>query len=223
MLDRQDARWAGKAALAILITAPMATGCASRTAPFNDLDKAQVTIMKLQQYQPPQQPAQPAQPAIPAIPGIPPELQQLGQQVLQQVGPLLPPGVLPPGTIPGQQPAQPQPQAPPPRLYQNQWVIAQEVPLMDDAMREQLLDLFGDEGSFNAQRGNCFTPGMAVSFRSPTKPEPVDVVLSFSCNQAVGYGFTWPYNVAGFTPETHAALSDIYQRIFGTPVPQGGA
>ncbi len=202
----------------LIITAAFATGCASRAVPFDQLDDASVTIYKLQA---PQQATQPttAQPATPLIPGLPPELAQLGQAALQQLQAqgLLPPGVQIPG-LPGAQPAQPaQPQLP---LYRNQWAIADQRPVMDEALKEKLLDLFGDAESFNEQRGNCFFPGMAVSFQSPKFPEPVDVVVSLSCNQAVGYGFQWPHPQSGFTATTHQTLTNVYQSQFG-PVPPG--
>jgi hypothetical protein len=91
---------------------------------------------------------------------------------------------------------------------------------MDEKLREQLLDMFGSADSFNDQRGNCFYPGMAVSFQSPEFAEPVDVVISFSCNQAVGYGFQWPHPQSGLAQESHQTLTNIYQSQFG-PVPPG--
>ncbi len=204
-------------ALMLLVVVPFAVGCA-RAAPFDTLDKAPAKILRLQ----PQQQAQPtpqAQPGpIPLIPGLPAELQQLGQQAMQGLQQYIPPGLIPgfppagqPGALPG---------VAPPRLYQNQWVIVDEQPLMDEDIKSQLLDIFGSESSFNEQRGQCFFPGMAVSFQAA--PAPVDVVISLSCNQAVGYGFQWPHPNSGFTRETHADLTDIYQRLFGTPPPPQG-
>ena len=195
------------------------TGCASRKAPFDALDKSTVTILRLQQA-PQQAVPQPGAGGLPLIPGIPPELQAAGQQMLQQ---LQQQGILPPGLIPGlggpttTQPPQPQFQA-----YPNdpQWVIADQRPVVDDKLRDELLDLFGDPDSFNDQRGQCWFPGMAVSFQSPQFPQPVDVVVSLSCNQAVGYGFTWPHKSSGFTQQSNAKLSQIYQSLFG-PVPPG--
>ena len=209
----RNARHLG-AFIVIAVTAAGTTGCASRAAPFDDLDQAQVTILRLQA---PQQGAQPGgQPGgVPAIPGIPPELQQLGQQTLQQMqnSGLLPPGLLP--GMPGQ--TTPTPQQP---MFRGQWMVTDSRPVADPDMRDRLLDLFGGEDNFNEQRGNCFYPGMAVSFSSPNFAEPVDVVVSLSCNQAVGFGFNWPHPNSGFTQETHGELSNIYQSLFG-PVPPG--
>lgn len=197
----------------ILAFAAGTSGCASRVAPFDELDQAQITIMRLQAAQPQQAAPQPG--GMPLIPGIPPELQQLGQQVLEQIGPHVPPGLLPPGLlpVPGGQPA---PQV---RLYQNQWAIAGEMPLMDEDAKDKLLDLFGDADSFDNTGRNCYNAGMAVSFRTPDRIEPVDVVVSFSCNQAWGYGFQWPHAAAGFKNESRTTLTDIYTRVWGAPPP----
>jgi len=206
-------------ATVIALLALVSTGCASRAVPFNDLDKAQVTVLRLQQQQP-QAAAVPGQPAV-LIPGIPPELQQMGQQVLQQIQPHIPPGLLPQGILPPAG-APAQPAAPPPRLYQNQWAIAGELPVMDDATKNELLDLFGSADNFSPQHGGCYNAGMAVSFRTPERIEAVDVAMSFSCNQAWGYGFEWPHPQAGFTPDTRQKLTDIYTRLWGAPPPADG-
>lgn len=209
-----------QSALVLLCVVPLGTGCVSRAAPFDELDDAQVTILRLQQ-QPQQQPmpTAPGQSGTPMIPGLPlpPELQQMGQQLLQQWQQYLPPGMGVPG-MPGQNPAQPQ--QPQQRLYKNQWAITAEQPLLDDNLKAELLDIFGDEASFQTDRGNCFYPGMAAVFSTPERVEPVEVVVSLSCNQAVGYGFPWPHPGSGFTPETHQQLTSIYQRLWG-PVPPG--
>ena len=62
---------------------------------------------------------------------------------------------------------------------------------------------------------------MRVARRGQALAEPVEVVLSFSCNQAVGYGFPWPHPGSGFTPETHQTLTQIYQRLWGSTPPPG--
>jgi hypothetical protein len=192
------------------------SACASRTAPFDKLDKASITILKLQ-AQAPQ--AAPASPLGSLIPGLPRDLQQLGLQALQQMQAqgLIPPGLIPPGLIPGLGgAAQPQPPAAP--LFRNQWAIADQRAVMDTATRDKLLDLFGSAASFNNQRYGCFSPTMAVSFQSPELPEPIDVVVSLPCNQVAGYGLQWPHPGVGLSGESHATLTGIYANMFG-PVP----
>lgn len=204
----------GSVVLLTLVTATSA-GCASRAAPFDKLDQAQVTIMRLQA-------APQATSPVPGvgglqIPGLPPELQQMAQQTLEQLQQqgIIPPGLLPPGLT--GQPGQPPAQQYPPFPRDPQWVIADQRPVVDGELRDELLDLFGDEANFNANRGNCFYPAMAVSFQSPQVPEPVDVVVSFSCNQAVGYGFQWPHAQSGLTPEASSKLAGIHSNVFGVP------
>lgn len=200
------------ALLFISVTALGTTGCASRAAPFDKLDRASVTVLRLQQQ--PQGATQTAPPAL-NIPGVPPELLQLGQQTLQQ---LQAQGIIPPGLLPGM-PGAPAPANPtlPPFPRDNHWGIADQKQVVDPALQEELLDLFGDGDSFNSNRPNCFYPAMAVSFQSPEFAEPVDVVVSFSCNQAVGYGFQWPHEQSGLTPTTSSDLARIHQSLFGMP------
>lgn len=191
---------------------PLAFGCAARTAPFDQLDRAQVTVLRLQAPQ--QQQANPMG-AIPGLPGVPPQLQQMGQAVLQGVQQAVP-GLANalPGLIPGAQPQQQQ-QLP---QFKGYSIVAQ-MPLADDGLKDQLLDVFGSESSFNNQAQNCFSPGMGVVFSSPNAPE-VDLLISLSCNQAKMDGARWPYAVNGFTPEARDHIAKIYEKLFG-PVPPG--
>ncbi len=207
--------------VAVSVLATAAVGCASRTAPFDNLDKAQVTVLRLQGQEPPPV-VQPA-PATPGalIPGIPPELQQMGQQFAQGLQQVLPPGVLPPGLIPGQPatPAAPQvSQAPRFKGY----IILGQQPLMDQETKDEILDLFGSEDSFSTQRGNCFYPEMGIAFQRMDGP-PIELLVSMQCNQAQGDGFQWPYPANGFTPETSQKLNQIYGRLWGgAPMMSGG-
>jgi hypothetical protein len=181
------------------------------------MDQAQITVLKLQGQEAPPVATAPAPGQAPLIPGIPPELQQMGQQALQGLQAALPPGIIPPGLIPGQgappvaQPAQPR--------FKN-FVILGQQPLNDEEIKEELLDIFGSESSFSADRGNCFYPGLGISMVRPNSPVPVDLLVSLSCNQAQGDGFKWPYPVNGFTQETSQRLTKVYEKLFG-PVPPG--
>ncbi|MEM1030986.1 MAG: hypothetical protein AAF928_13260 [Myxococcota bacterium] len=187
-------------------------GCAGRAAPFDKLDQAQVTIMRLQTAPPPA--AAPAA-GIPAIPGIPPELMGLGQQALQSMQQA---GILPPNlNIPGLTPAAPPAPTSNPFPPEPRWSIADQRPVVDDELRDQLLDIFGSDGSFSSTRQGCFTPSMAVSFQSPNQPGPVDVVVSFSCSDAIGFGFQWPHDESGLTPESANELAGVHQQVFGVP------
>jgi hypothetical protein len=204
------------AALALL--SAVAPGCASRAAPFDKLDQASVTIMKLQQK--PQTGVLPGAggftlPGGIQIPGIDPALVQQTLQQLQQGG------FIPPGLIPGMGGTNPTQPAQQPYANDPNFVIADQRPVVDEQLKSDLLDLFGDDASFNEQAGNCWFPGMVVSFQgSPDYPQPVDVAVSLSCNQAQGYGFQWPHANRGLTAESHQTLTGIYQSLFGPVPPQ---
>ena len=204
----------------LALALPLLAGC-GRTAPFNTLDKAPMTILRLGQ-----QPAAPAAipgapaaggsliPGLPAIPGMP-DLSQVGAQL----GGLLPPGLLPPGLIPGL-PATPAttPAAQQLPTFKGFAIIAQPTQASDD-LRSEILDIFGHEGHFSTNKGSCFTPGLGVSIARPNGA-PVELLISLSCNQAMGDGFQWPYKSNGFTTETHDRLGQVYQKLFGA-IPSG--
>lgn len=200
-----------------LVAVGSLAGCASRAAPFNDLDDASVTVLKLQGQEMAPTPMGPAAaspfPMLP-IPGITPEQIQQGLGALQG---MLPPGLIPPGLIPAPGGAMPAP-ANAPRF--NGFVILAQQPLMDDEMKDEILDVFGDEESFSANRGSCFFPGLGFVFQDPSMPT-VELMVSFSCNQAMGNGFRWPHDQNGLTPESANTLRLIHERLFGPVPPQG--
>jgi len=199
------------AAALVVLAVAFLTGCASRATPFDQLDRAQVTIYRLQAAQ--QRPQTPT--SVFPFP-LPPGFEKPGQALMQALQQAQNSGVIPP--IPGLLPAQPSvPQQAAPR-FRGQWQIAgQPRPVMDEATREELLDLFGNSENFNNQRGNCFNAGMAISFAAPPA-EPVDVVVSVSCNTVAGYGFQWPHqNNYGMTMPTNQKLVGIFQSLFGAP------
>ncbi len=203
----------------ISLLLPLAFGCA-RTAPFDELDKAPMTIMRLGQPPPPPAPTPiPTGGGTPLIPGLPPDLQKMGEQVLQGAGQILPPGLIPPGLIPGAQPTPVVAQQPPTPMFKAWAIIGTPIQNVDDETREEILDLFGDEDSFQSDRPNCFSPGMGISITRNGQP-PVDLMISLSCSQAQGDGFKWPYKANGFTTDTSDRLSKIFQKFFG-PVPPG--
>ncbi len=209
------------AVLAVVALAPLAAGCASRATPFDKLADSQATILKLQGS------GAAAPSPAPAggmggfqIPGLPADINAQIQaglgQLGQQAGGLIPPGLLPPGLIP----TMPGPTAPANTPQFNGFPILAQQPLMDEDMKDEILDIFGDSDSFSGNRGNCFTPGMGIVFQDPSMPN-VELMVSFSCNQAMGNGFQWPHPTNGFTPETSDKLRVIYERLFGALPPQG--
>jgi len=185
------------------------------------MDQAQITVLRLTAPPPPVA-AAPATPgALPGIPGlpIPPEMQAAGQQLLQGLNQAAP-GLIPPGLLPGQA-APPAAAQPPPPMWNGLAIVAQ-TPVTNDDMKSDILDLFGDEDSFQAGANNCQTaPGMGVSFVRPGQPN-VDLVVWFTCSKAAGVTpFQLPYGKDMLTGESHQKLSQIYQALFGMPVPPG--
>jgi hypothetical protein len=208
-----------------LLVAPLATGCAARTAPFDQMDQAQITVLRLSAPPPPPQPVVGGAPGglIPGLP-IPPELQQLGQQAAQAAQAAGIP--VPPGLIPGQQATPMQPQQPPVELWNGLAVLA-KAPVQNDDLKNQLLDVFGYEASFQDSAMQCNTvPGMGVAITRPNGA-PVDLLVSFSCTKAfAGQNFSWPYvkngiPKNGLTSESQGNLNKVYQALFGMPVPPG--
>jgi hypothetical protein len=190
------------------------------------MDQAQITVLRLQGVEPPPVAAPVPAPAPAAglpmfpIPGLSPEqqaqLQAAGQQLLQGAQSMIPglpglPGMAQP-TAPA--PVQPQPQLPRFKGF----VILAQMPLMDETLKNDLLDVFGSADSFQPSGTNCLTPGMGVAMVRPNAP-PVELLISFSCRRAVGDGFQWPHKADGLTPETSQKLTNIYQRLWMQPVP----
>lgn len=177
-----------------------------------------MTIMRLGQPPPPPTPIT-AAPTPGLIPGLPPDLAKMGEQVLQGAQSILPPGLIPPGLIPGQPAATTPVTQPPPPMFKAWAIIGQPITAPDEETREEILDIFGDEDSFQSQRPNCFSPGMGITIQR-SGGAPVDLMISLSCSQAQGDGFQWPHKANGFTSDTSSRLTKIFEKYFG-PVPPG--
>ena len=181
-----------------------------------------MTIMRLGQPPPPPTPIAAATPGGGLIPGLPTDLAKLGEQIAQGAQSVLPPGLIPPGLIPGVGGTATTPTTVPQQpvdMFKAWAVVGQRMSVTDEDTREEILDLFGDEDSFQAERGNCFSPGMGISI-SRGGQAPVDLMVSLSCAQAQGDGFQWPYKMNGLTPDTSSRLAKIFEKFFG-PVPPG--
>jgi hypothetical protein len=104
----------------------------------------------------------------------------------------------------------------------NGLAIVAQVPVSNDDMKSDILDVFGKEDSF--QQGTpmqCPTaPGLGIAMVRPGQPN-VDLLVSFSCSKAYGVGFQWPYKKDMLTTESSQKMSQIYQALFGVSVPPG--
>lgn len=192
---------------------PLTSGCASAPkAPFDTLKSSNVTVFRLQNYEPPPPPAPEAQPTPGAplpIPGMPPEVQNWMAQGAQALQQLLMPGATNGGTPP--------PPAPPdaPRFYRFR-ILGQPQPVMDPELKERLGTILGDGEGFDDNHAACAYSELGISF-SPQPGVNNDLLLSFSCNQIVAQTFAWPHQSSGMKGETVSALVEIVQKIFPAP------
>lgn len=182
------------------------TGCAPTLAPpFDQMKTSQITVYRLQNYEPP--PTAAATPGVPA--GIPPQLQQW----ITAGASLLPPGLIPPGLIPGAPagatPAQDQTQ----RFHG--FRILGYTPLNDKTQREEALAIFGTKSNFTNAATNCMYAEFGFSFGSPAGGPPADVMVSLSCNQVKAEGFQWPHAGTGLPSDTSKRIIAIAQKVFG--------
>jgi hypothetical protein len=191
--------------------------CASApAAPFDTLKNANATAYRLQNFEPPTAaaPAAGAPGAAPAIPGVPPEIMtwiQTGAQGLQQ---LIPPGLLP--GLPGATAAAPAAAPETPRFHN--FRILSQTQVIDPELREKLGKILGDPDSFDNQYARCapgvIYPEMGLSFSGGPTAQPSDLLVSFSCSQAVSRSFAWPHPATGLKPDTVASLTEIVQKLW---------
>ena len=198
-------------------------GCASQpAAPFDTLKTSNLTAFRLQNYEQPAPaaavPGTPAAPGAIAIPGLPPEIQTWVQQGAQGLQALIPPGILPPG-VGAPAAAIPAPAAEVPRFHG--FRILGQTQVMDPDLKEKLGELLGDPDSFDNKSARC-APGvlyaeMGLSFTQGPGAPSNDVLISFSCSQAVSRSFSWPHPSTGMTPDTTRSLTEVVQKLW----PQG--
>ncbi len=204
-------------ALVAAALASLSVGCkGSPASPFDRLKDSPITVYRLQNWEPPQATAA-ATPAIPGasmIPGLPPEIQTWISQGAQGMGSLIPPGLLPPGLIPGTATPGATPAALPadaPRF--EGFRIIQQSQVMDQKIRDQIIDLVGYESSFETKSSNCLYPELGMSFAGGTPP--ADVLVSFSCKQVQARNFQWPFPENGLKKDTVDKFQSMTQQLFG--------
>lgn len=197
-----------------------ALGCASApAAPFDTLKTANVTMLRLQNFDPPAPVAAATTPTAIGIPGLPPEITQWAQQALPGLQQFLPPGLLPQGLLgAAAQPAAvptPAPDAPRFPMSQPNFRILGQTQVIDNDLKDQLAKLLGNPDSFQVDHGNCMYAEMGLSFSNNNGPLN-DMMISFSCNQADSRTFAWPHPNHGLKPETVKELEQIVQKIWPT-------
>lgn len=192
--------------IAIAVVALLALeGCGSSLAqPFDQMKNAQITIYRLQNYEPPQAPAASA-PA--AGLQLPPQIQQW----IQQGAAMLPPGLLPPGLLPGQ----PAPTAQPANVQRfHNFPILGWMAINDPKQHDEVLDILGHDSNFVVQHDNCMYAEFGFSIANPTAP-PADVLVSLSCDQVQAFNFAWPYTKTGISGDSAKRIAAVVQKAFG--------
>jgi hypothetical protein len=182
------------------------TGCASLSPPFDQMKSSQMTVYRLQNYEPPAQ----SQAAMTALPGaaalggltIPPQIQQW----ITAGASLLPPGLLPPGLLPG---SAPQASATPDAQRFHGFRILDYRQIDDPSVKSDIVDVFGHGSSFQSSPASCM-----YAIAQPTSPTPADILVSLSCEQVQSFNFTWPYPQTGITPDSSKKIGAIAARVF---------
>jgi hypothetical protein len=181
-----------------------ATGCSSLTPPFNTMKDAQMTVYRLQNFEPPA-----VATAQPSTGGL-----QLPAQIQQWItagASLLPPGLLPPGIIPGTAPAAP----PPPDAQRfHGFRILEWQPVNDASIKSDLTDLFGHGSNFQNTPQTCMYAEFGFAMAQSNAPTPADVLVSLSCEQVQAFNFVWPYPNTGIAPGGSTKVAKIAQRVF---------
>jgi hypothetical protein len=192
--------WPAVAALAL----GGATGCSSLSAPFNSMKDSQMTVYRLQNFEPPQAPA-------PSAPSgglqLPPQIQQW----IQAGASLLPPGLLPPGLLPGSAP--PPPAAPQAPRFHNFPIIAWQ-PVNDASLKDEIVSVFGHSSNFQPATSSCMYAELGFAIAQPGNPQPADILVSLSCQQVQAFNFAWPYPNTGITPDSEKTFADIAKKVF---------
>lgn len=185
----------------------LASACASAPAsPFNQMEKSNLLVFRLQNYEPPVQQAQQNQ-AAPVLQGLPPEIQTWIQQGAQGLQQLIPPNLLP-NLAPQAQPAQPDA----PRFYG--FRILGQTQVADQDLKKQLAELFGDKDHFENPKSNCMYPELGVSFGPGPGQPSNDFLVSFSCNQVQARSFPWPHPYTGMTADTVSELTQVVKKLW---------
>lgn len=183
------------------------SGCGSSLSqPFDKMQNSQMTVYRLQNYEPPA----PAPGALPGAAQLPPLLQQ-GAQLLNQ---LLPPGLLPPGLIPGTTPTPPPQNATVYRFHDFRILSYQQI--ADASLKKDIVNVFGKSSNFTQAHADCAFAEFGFALADPTTGGTDDILVSFSCQNVRAFNFNWPYGPSvGIPPDTAKALAAIVQKAFG--------
>ncbi len=191
----------------LALAAAASMGCGTLAPPFNDMKGSQMTVYRLQNFEPP--PQTQAQGPTPAVGGfqLPPQIQQW----IQAGASLLPPNLLPPGLIAGA-PAPTPASADAPRFHG--FRILEWQPVNDASVKGDIIETFGHASNFTSPQLTCMYAELGFAIAQPNNPTPADILVSLSCQQVQGYNFAWPYPQAGISPDTEKKFAQIAQKVF---------
>jgi hypothetical protein len=186
-----------------------ATGCATVSPPFNQMNKSQMTVYRLNNYVPPQPPP----PASVGGLSLPPQIQQW----ITAGASLIPPGLLPPGLLPGSQPATVAPDAQrfPPLLGAQGFPIIAWQQVSDPGVASDIIDTLGHSSNFQQPAQSCMYAELGISIAQQNNPQPADFLVSLSCGQVQSFNVQWPYANTGLTESSEQKFSSILRRVFG--------
>jgi len=185
-----------------------ATGCTTLSPPFNQMQGAQMTVYRLQNYVSPGAP-------VPAssLGGIP--IPAPIQQWIAAGASLIPPGLLPPGLLPGTAAAPLQADTPrfPPGLQG--FPILGYQPVTDPSLANEILETLGHSSNYQPPTQSCMYAELGIAIAQAGNPQPADFLVSLSCQQIQASGVAWPYPNTGLDESGEKRFASILQRAFG--------
>lgn len=195
-----------------LALAVFGAGCGAPAAPFNQMPQSQVTVYRLQNFEPPPT-ATAAPPAAGGLPlpfPVPPEITSwmgggangLPTQAFCGFGLPLP------GCTPGATPGAPPPAVENVPRFQNFRILGQ-APVSDEGTKEDLAKILGREGNFESASSTCMYPEYGVSFGTPTN----DLLISLSCHRVEARSFAWPFSANGIKGDTQEKLAVLFKKL----------
>lgn len=219
-----------KATLSLATTLALASigvGCGTPAAPFNQMPQSQVTVLQLQNYEPPPQATATAQPGLGGLP-LPPDLAQMlggltggmmgggaaggsnpiGGMAQPLCGLGIPfPGICTPGAA---APATPTAQV---QRFQGFRILGTSQ-LSDESAKEDLAKILGKDGNFDNSNKPCLYPEYGVSFGVPGN----DMLISFLCHNVEAKTFAWPHPNRGLSDDTQKKLAGVFKGLNFMPI-----
>lgn len=201
-----------------LALATFVVGCGTPAAPFNQMPQSQVTVLQLQNYEPPAAVATTPAAGNPLGLPLPPELTQMLGGVAGGAGAVTQPlcglGIPFPGLCSGSAPVATTPVANVQRFQG--FRILGTAQLASEDSKEDLAKILGKEGNFDNSSRPCSAPypEYGIAFGVPSN----ELLLSFMCRTADSRTFAWPYSNRGLSDDTQKKLAAVFRDLTFMPV-----